>query len=234
MKLNLITYCNKLYSIINPFRFLSAVSHVATSAEIIETIDAQFCRGDARFIIPEHIMQRGEFIPVANHVDVLAAIFKLHTPEEISVEIDHYHGMMFYEKISRQMVQTFFPNYKPGDYFNSYFSDEPINFYDSLSIMNESLLIDNYSSILIFLIISIIIAFVIAIASYALSIQKPDTEKFSTYECGFEPYEDARHTFDIKFCLIAILFIIFDIEVLYVISWSIGLSKLDILGVRVV
>ena len=53
--------------------------------------------------------------------------------------------------------------------------------------------------------------------SYFLAIQNPETEKLSTYECGFEPYEDARHTFDVKFYLIAILFIVFDIETMFLI-----------------
>jgi NADH-quinone oxidoreductase subunit A len=67
-------------------------------------------------------------------------------------------------------------------------------------------------------------------ASYFLSKQKPELEKLSAYECGFEPYEDTRHTFDIKFCIIAILFIIFDIEVMFLIPWCISVSKLDLLG----
>jgi len=52
-------------------------------------------------------------------------------------------------------------------------------------------------------------------ASYFLSKQNPEQEKLSAYECGFEPYEDARHTFEIKFCVIAILFILFDIEIMF-------------------
>ncbi len=52
----------------------------------------------------------------------------------------------------------------------------------------------------------------------------------SAYECGFEPYEDTRHTFDIRFCVIAILFIIFDIEIMFLIPWSISVAKLDLLG----
>jgi len=52
---------------------------------------------------------------------------------------------------------------------------------------------------------------------YTLTSQKPESEKLSTYECGFEPYEDTKHRFDVKFCLVAILFIIFDIEVMFLI-----------------
>ena len=67
-------------------------------------------------------------------------------------------------------------------------------------------------------------------ASYLLAKQNPETEKLSAYECGFEPYEDTRHTFDIKFCVIAILFIIFDIEIMFLIPWSVSIAKLDLLG----
>jgi NADH-quinone oxidoreductase subunit A len=84
---------------------------------------------------------------------------------------------------------------------------------------NESLFKFEYLMILIFLIISIL-----------LSIQNPEPEKLSTYECGFEPYEDSRHKFDIKFYLVAILFIIFDIETMFLLPWSVSLSQLNLLG----
>jgi NADH-quinone oxidoreductase subunit A len=67
-------------------------------------------------------------------------------------------------------------------------------------------------------------------ASYFLAKQNPEVEKLSAYECGFEPYEDSRHTFDVKFCVIAILFIIFDIEIMFLIPWCVTVAKLDILG----
>lgn len=70
-----------------------------------------------------------------------------------------------------------------------------------------------YIYILIFFIISLILALVIFIASYLLAVQNYDSEKLSAYECGFQPFEDARNKFDIKFYLVAILFIIFDLEV---------------------
>ena len=58
-------------------------------------------------------------------------------------------------------------------------------------------------------------------ASYLLTRQNPESEKLSAYECGFEPYEDTRHTFDVSFCVIAILFLIFDIEIMFLIPWCI-------------
>jgi NADH-quinone oxidoreductase subunit A len=95
---------------------------------------------------------------------------------------------------------------------------------------NESLFKFEYLVILIFLIVSILLSLIIVGLSYLLSIQNPEPEKLSTYECGFEPYEDSRHKFDIKFYLVAILFIIFDIETMFLLPWSISLSQLNLLG----
>jgi len=83
--------------------------------------------------------------------------------------------------------------------------------------LNNSLFYNEYSVVLIFLLVAILLSVIIISLSYFLAIQNPETEKLSTYECGFEPYEDARHTFDVKFYLIAILFIVFDIETMFLI-----------------
>jgi NADH-quinone oxidoreductase subunit A len=95
---------------------------------------------------------------------------------------------------------------------------------------NESLFKFEYLVILIFLIISILLSLIIVGFSYLLSIQNPEPEKLSTYECGFEPYEDSRHKFDVKFYLVAILFIIFDIETMFLLPWSVSISQLNLLG----
>ena len=63
------------------------------------------------------------------------------------------------------------------------------------------------------------LCFIILILSYFLVIQNPESEKLSTYECGFEPYEDARLQFDVKFYLIAILFLVFDLETIFIYPW---------------
>lgn len=94
----------------------------------------------------------------------------------------------------------------------------------------ESLLKSEYLSILIYLVVAILLSVVIITFSYLLVVQNPETEKMSAYECGFEPYEDARHKFDVKFYLVAILFIVFDIETMYLIPWSVTVSKLNLLG----
>ena len=96
--------------------------------------------------------------------------------------------------------------------------------------LDNSLVIKEYLILLIFLIFAILLTVLIISASFLLAKQNPEAEKLSAYECGFEPYEDARHTFDIKFCLIAILFMIFDIEVMFLIPWCVSISKLDLLG----
>lgn len=95
---------------------------------------------------------------------------------------------------------------------------------------NVSVFKEEYLTVFIFFIIAVILALVIAILSYTLTSQKPESEKLSSYECGFEPYEDTRHKFDVKFCLVAILFILFDIEVVFLLPWTVSLSQLNLLG----
>ena len=72
-----------------------------------------------------------------------------------------------------------------------------------------------YLTLYLCLIISLFISSIILLLSYQLAIQLPDAEKTSAYECGFEPFEDARNRFDVRFYIVAILFLIFDIEVAY-------------------
>jgi NADH-quinone oxidoreductase subunit A len=73
-------------------------------------------------------------------------------------------------------------------------------------------LYSEYGPILIFLIIRIVLACIILGLSSVIAIQNPDSEKVSAYECGFDPFGDARATFDVRFYLVAILFILFDLE----------------------
>jgi NADH-quinone oxidoreductase subunit A len=75
-----------------------------------------------------------------------------------------------------------------------------------------------------------ILSIIIFALSYILAIQNPDTEKLSSYECGFDPYEDARNTFDVRFYLVAILFIIFDLEAVFFFPWAVSLSHLTSWG----
>ena len=96
--------------------------------------------------------------------------------------------------------------------------------------IKSSFIFFEFTPVLIFLVIAIVLALIIVVLSYLLSVQNPETEKLSVYECGFEPYEDARNIFDVKFYLVAILFIIFDIETMFLLPWSMALSQLNSLG----
>ena len=66
--------------------------------------------------------------------------------------------------------------------------------------------------------------------SFVIGESKPDNEKLSAYECGFEAFDDARGRFDVRFYLVAILFIIFDLEVAFLFPWAISLGKIGIFG----
>lgn len=87
-----------------------------------------------------------------------------------------------------------------------------------------------YLPILIFLAIAIGLAAIIILASLFIAPQHPDREKLSAYECGFEPFEDARGKFDVRFYLVAILFIIFDLEVAFLFPWAISLGNIGMFG----
>ena len=91
------------------------------------------------------------------------------------------------------------------------------------------MLID-YLPILLFIGIGLALGVVPLLASWFLAPQKPDDEKLSPYECGFEPFNDARSPFDIKFYLIAILFIIFDLETALLFPWAVEIRALGWAG----
>ncbi|MBO32598.1 MAG: NADH-quinone oxidoreductase subunit A [Rhodospirillaceae bacterium] len=87
-----------------------------------------------------------------------------------------------------------------------------------------------YLPILIFLGIAIGLAAVILIASLVIVQQKPDSEKLSAYECGFSAFENARIKFDVRFYLVAILFIVFDLEVAFLFPWAVSLGNIGVFG----
>jgi NADH-quinone oxidoreductase subunit A len=87
-----------------------------------------------------------------------------------------------------------------------------------------------YFPILVFLGIAVALALVIVLASFVLARQRPNSEKLSPYECGFEPFADARSKFDVRFYLVAILFIIFDLEVAFLFPWAVALGKIGVFG----
>lgn len=90
-----------------------------------------------------------------------------------------------------------------------------------------NLITNEYSKLGIFFILSLFISGFILFLSIRLTIKNPDSEKLSTYECGFEPYEDARNLFDVRFYLVAILFLVFDLEAVYFFPWCISFNTLN-------
>ena len=93
----------------------------------------------------------------------------------------------------------------------------------------DSMLLE-YLPILIFLGIAAAMAAAAVAASYIVARQRPDSEKISAYECGFEAFDDARSQFDVRFYLVAILFIIFDLEIAFLFPWAISLGTIGMLG----
>lgn len=88
-------------------------------------------------------------------------------------------------------------------------------------------MLENYLPVLVFMAIGMGLGFVLVGVGALLSPTKPDSEKYSQYECGFEPFENARLKFDVRFYLVAILFIIFDLEVAFLFPWAIILKELS-------
>jgi len=97
------------------------------------------------------------------------------------------------------------------------------------SVMSNPLIFE-YLPILIFLGIALAIGAGAVIGSYLVAHQSPDSEKLSAYECGFEPFEDARSKFDVRFYLVSILFIIFDLEVAFLFPWAVALGDIGLFG----
>ncbi|MEK9638755.1 MAG: NADH-quinone oxidoreductase subunit A [Pelagibacteraceae bacterium] len=87
-----------------------------------------------------------------------------------------------------------------------------------------------YFSIILFLLIAIALSFGFIIANYLAAPGNPDPEKLSAYECGFEAFDDSRMEFDVRFYLVAILFIIFDLEIAFLFPWAISLGSIGALG----
>ena len=91
-------------------------------------------------------------------------------------------------------------------------------------------LLQEYLPLVIFLGISTVIGLALLIAPFVVAYRQPDPEKLSAYECGFNAFDDARMKFDVRFYLVAILFIIFDLEVAFLFPWAITFGQLGSLG----
>ena len=90
--------------------------------------------------------------------------------------------------------------------------------------------IKDYLSIIVFLFLSFGLSCAFIAVNFILSPKNPDPEKLSAYECGFEPFQDSRMEFDVRFYLVAILFIIFDLEIAFLFPWAISLGGIGPLG----
>lgn len=87
-----------------------------------------------------------------------------------------------------------------------------------------------YFPILVFLAIAVGLSLVMVVIPFIVAKYRPDVEKNSPYECGFEPFGDARGRFDVRFYLVAILFIIFDLEVAFLFPWAVSLDTIGVDG----
>jgi len=91
-------------------------------------------------------------------------------------------------------------------------------------------MLENYLPILLFIAVGIMVGFVPMLAGWVLGPQRPDAEKNSPYECGFEAFEDARMKFDVRYYLVAILFILFDLEIAFLFPWAVVLKEIGMFG----
>ena len=91
-------------------------------------------------------------------------------------------------------------------------------------------MLENYFPILVFLAIGLVLGLVALSLGYLLSLKNPQPGKLAAYECGFNAFEDARLPFDVRFYLVAILFIIFDLETAFLFPWAIAFRQIGLFG----
>jgi NADH-quinone oxidoreductase subunit A len=159
--------------------------------------------------VPQYLLEimQKKLVKLVNEYFYSVLDFISYVPKEVPIDYDSIDDAILYRLI--------WPNF----------------FYkNTLYTTFESLIITEYFTILIYLSFSILLSYAILGFSYIFVVQNPETEKMSAYECGFEPYEDARQKFDVKFYIIAMLFIIFDIETMYLIPWCSALPYINSTG----
>ncbi len=91
-------------------------------------------------------------------------------------------------------------------------------------------MLENYLPILLFIVVGIAFGVIPLVGGYLLAPNHPDSEKLSPYECGFEAFEDSRIKFDVRYYLVAILFIIFDLEIAFLFPWAVVLDEIGLFG----
>jgi NADH-quinone oxidoreductase subunit A len=91
-------------------------------------------------------------------------------------------------------------------------------------------MLENYLPILVFMGVGLLVGAAFIVIGFVLGPQRPDPEKLSPYECGFEAFEDSRMKFDVRYYLVAILFIIFDLEIAFLFPWAVALDQIGVAG----
>ena len=99
------------------------------------------------------------------------------------------------------------------------------------SLLDSVEIYKSFLKLLLYILYSFVLSFILVGLSYLLAEQSPYLEKISAYECGFEPFEDAREKFKVSFYIVAILFLIFDVEIVYLFPWCLALSYLNAIAV---
>ena len=92
-------------------------------------------------------------------------------------------------------------------------------------------MLENYLPILVFICVGVLVGVIAISIGFVLAPRHPDSEKLSPYECGFEPFEDSRIKFDVRYYLVAILFIIFDLEIAFLFPWAVSLDAVGAFGI---
>ena len=91
-------------------------------------------------------------------------------------------------------------------------------------------MLENYFPVLMFIAVGLVLGGVLLTVGRAVAPHKPDPKKLSPYECGFEAFEDARMKFDVRYYLVAILFILFDLEIAFLFPWAVSLNEIGASG----
>ena len=91
-------------------------------------------------------------------------------------------------------------------------------------------MLENYLPVLLFIVLGVVFGLGPLVMGFMLGPRKPDSEKLSIYECGFEPFEDSRMKFDVRYYLVAILFILFDLEITFLFPWAAVLQDIGWFG----
>lgn len=99
-----------------------------------------------------------------------------------------------------------------------------------ITIMENSEFLTNYFPILVFIVIAAGIAIAMLVGAWISGVHRPDREKLTQYECGFDAFSGAHHKFDVRFYLVAILFIIFDLEIAFLFPWAVSLGTIGLVG----